>query len=175
MRRVAEWHRIMPPAENPKVQEILDIAKEDKQQIIWCAYRQELDAVANVIRDAHPNELVREFHGGIGDDDREAFKREYQAGKAKFLVGNTATGGVGHTFTACEIMTFYNNTEKMIDRVQAEDRAHRRGLKHSVLYIDLVMEKTCDVLRLQSLQNKMDLAEFLRLRVREASDLLGDG
>lgn len=178
IKRVAEWHRIVPPKDNPKIKEIVDIGGMDKQQIIWCAYRDEINMVVEELSDAYPKERIREFHGGVDEDDRNRFKKEFQHGSTKWLVGNTATGGAGHTLTACEVMVYYNNTNKMIDRLQSEDRAHRDGLKHSVLYIDLIARGTCDVVRMEANKAKMDLADFIRMRIREAQsvdDILGDG
>lgn len=172
VKKVSEWHEIIPPDRNPKVKEILDLAETDCQQIIWCPYRPEIDAVCGALRNAYPGELIREIHGGISEDDRETFKNEFQSGKAKWLVGNTATGGTGLTLTAAEIMVFYGNTQKMVDREQAEDRAHRDGLQHSVLYVDLIAEKSVDEMIISSIEDKVDLSEFIRKSIREASNKL---
>jgi len=163
---------VIPANKNPKIVEILDLAQDDKQQLIWCPYRPEIEAVCNTLRGAYPNELVREIHGGVSEGDRETFKNEFQSGKAKWLVGNTATGGTGLTLTAAEIMVFYGNTNKMVDRLQAEDRAHRDGLQHSVLYVDLIAESSVDELIIKSIEAKADLAEYIRSEIRKAGDLL---
>ena len=172
IKRVSEHHPIITADKNPKVIEVCSIAGDDKQQIIWCAYRPEIEMVSNALRDAYPKELVREFHGGISEDDRNTFKAEFQSGKAKYLISNAATGGAGHTLTAAETMVYYNNTEKMIDREQSEDRAHRDGLQHPVHYIDIIAEKTVDETIMASIHKKMDLADFIRRRIRQATDLL---
>ena len=88
------------------------------------------------------------------------------------MVGNTATGGSADTWTACETMVYYNNTERMVDREQSEDRAHRDGLKHPVLYIDIIAEGTVDVGMMKSVELKIDLSEYIRRNIREASAIL---
>lgn len=174
-KKTTEWIEVIPPEKNPKLREVLDVATMGKAMIVWCAYRQEIAMVVEALRREYPDELVLEVHGDISDEDRDYAKMMFQSGKCTKLVGNTATGGTGLTFTAAEIMVYYNNTEKMIDREQSEDRAHRDGLKHSVLYIDLIAEKTVDVTIMASIEEKMDLAEYVRLNIRKASDLLGEG
>lgn len=171
IKKIGTWHEIIKPDKNPKISELVKIGEEDKQMVIWCAYRPEIQAVVETLGKVYPHETIREMHGGISESDRHTFKNEFQSGKAKFLVGNTQTGGVGLTLTAAEIMVYLSNTEKMIDREQSEDRAHRDGLQHSVLYVDLIAEKTVDELILASIQRKVDLAEYLRLTIRKASDL----
>lgn len=175
MKKVYTAHAIMPWKKNPKVTELLDICSDDKQTITWCAYRPEIASVVEALQDTYPKDLVREIHGGISESDRHVFMKEYQSGKCKHLVGNTVTGGTSLTLTACETMIYYNNTEKLIDREQSEDRAHRDGLKHSVLYIDLIAEKTVDETIIKSLQMKMDLSEYVRRHIADASRLMGGG
>lgn len=175
IKRVSEWHEVVSPDKNPKIKEIIDLAEADKQQIIWCAYRPEIEAVVCALELACPGVLVRQIHGGISESDRNVFKDEFQSGKAKFLVSNTQTGGTGLTLTAAEQMIYYNNTQKMVDRQQSEDRAHREGLQHPVHYIDLIASKTIDEAIIKSIEAKMDLAEYIRTHIREAGILLDGG
>lgn len=175
LKRVSEWHEVVPSDKNPKIKEVIELAEADCQQIVWCAYRPELDAVVRALESAYPGVLVRQIHGGISEADRNVFKDEFQSGKAKFLVSNTQTGGTGLTLTAAEQMIYYNNTQKMIDRQQSEDRAHRDGLQHPVHYIDLIATKTVDETIIRSIEAKMDLAEYIRTRIREAGILLDGG
>lgn len=175
IKRISEWHEVVPASKNPKIKEVVELAEADCQQIVWCAYRPEIGAVVDALESAYPGILVRQIHGGISESDRNVFKDEFQSGKAKFLISNTQTGGTGLTLTAAEQMIYYNNTQKMIDRQQSEDRAHREGLQHPVHYIDLIASKTVDETIIRSIEAKMDLAEYIRSRIREAGILLDGG
>lgn len=172
IRRVATWHAIVPLDRNPKLVELVDICRADRQFIIWCSYRAALDAVIAVLAKAYPKESCVPIHGGISETDRAIFRDQYQDGKHKFMAGNMQTGGTSDTWTACETMIYYDNSQKMIERAQSEDRAHRDGLDHVVDYVDLVMEKTVDLTRLASIDEKMDLSEYVRKNIKRASDLL---
>lgn len=172
IKRVPQVHEIVSWDKNPKVLDMLDYAADEKPMIVWCAYRPEIEACVTALREKFPHLVTREIHGGISEADRNRAKDEFQSGKCTFLVGNTATGGASLTLTACETMYYFNNTEKMIDREQSEDRAHRDGLTHSVLYVDSIAEKTVDVTIMKSLGLKVNLSDYIRDNIASASRLL---
>jgi hypothetical protein len=175
IKKQSKWTEIIPPDRNPKLQELVATIRDnpDRSFIVWAFYKPEIELITRALQAEFPGELVVGLHGGVPDAEREAVKEAFQSKRARFLVGNTITGGTGHTLTACEIMVFWNNTERMIDREQAEDRAHRYGLLHSVLYIDLIAEGTVDETIMESVDEKMDLAEFIRVNIQRHADLLG--
>lgn len=157
---------------NAKIEEVLQIAQEsDQSTIVWCLWREELAEVAFCLRKAGYS--VGEFHGGIKEDERERIKAQFQAGKLRFIVANVTTGGTGHDFYKATIEIFYNNSFSLIDREQAEDRAHRIGQRGQLTIIDLVYEKTVDVTALTALQAKLDMSEYARREIDAArEDLL---
>ena len=55
-------------------------------------------------------------------------------------------------------MIYYSNSYDLEKRIQSEDRAHRIGQKNKVLYIDLVAKGTVDEKIIQSLRNKVNIA-----------------
>ena len=172
VKRIANVAEVVPWKRNPKILELLDVCEEQEQIVIWAMYRAEIAAICEALRATFPKELVREFHGGVTEADRDAYKADFQQGRARFLVGNTQTGGEGLKLSACGIMCFFNNSEKMIDRQQAEDRPVFDGMKRSVTYVDLVAEKTVDVTIIKSIKAKLDLSEYVRKRIKNASELL---
>lgn len=172
IKRTAEWHPIMPPDQNPKIKELVDLCRADRQFIVWCTYRPVLAAIVEALNDAYPKESIVQIHGGVSESDRALFRQQYQMGKHKFMVGNTATGGTADTWTACETMVYFDNSNKMVDRLQSEDRAHRGGLTHAVDYVDFVMEKTVDVARIKAIEQKVNLSEYVRMNIKNAAALL---
>lgn len=172
IKRISTVHEIVSWDKNPKVLDMLDYAADGKAMIIWCAYRAEIAACVEALKTTFPDRVVREIHGGASEAERNQAKDEFQSGKCTYLVGNTATGGASLTLTACEIMYYFNNTEKMVDREQSEDRAHRDGLKHSVLYVDSIAEKTVDETIIKSLSMKVNLSDYIRNHIASANKLL---
>jgi SNF2 family DNA or RNA helicase len=98
--------------------------------------------------------------------------KQFNAGGLQWMIGNASTGGMGYTMMASEINVFYNNTFKMVDRVQAEDRAYGHGQTKSPAYVDIVAEKTIDTTILKALEQKQNLADFVRGRIKHLQDLL---
>ncbi len=172
IKRVSTVHEIIPWKRNPKILDMLDYAADNVPMIIWCAYRAEIAACVEALKETFPNEEVGEIHGGIDEKERNRVKDGFQAGKIKYVVANTTTGGSSITMTKCETMYYYNNTEKSIDREQSEDRAHRDGLKHTVLYIDCIAEHTVDVGIMKSLARKVDLSTYIRDNIAKANRIL---
>lgn len=175
IRRIPTWHEIVTPERNPKFIELVDICSASRQFIVWAAYRAEVAGIVSALQRAYPKSRICEIHGGIDEGTRAAYRNAYQKGDYQYMVGNTATGGTADTWTSCESMIYFNNTQKMIDRAQSEDRAHRDGLDHKVDYVDLVAENTVEEAILKSIAQTMDLAEYLRVNIRRAAEILDGG
>ena len=77
----------------------------------------------------------------------------------RFFVGNPKTGGYGLTLTAATNVIYWNNSYDLEIRIQSEDRAHRIGQEHHVLYVDLVSPDTVDEKILTALKNKINIAQ----------------
>lgn len=162
-----ERHRI--DGRNSKIEEILDIAQESVQStIIWCLWTEELEEVTRSLLDAGYS--VGQFHGRMTDDHREQTKAAFQAGDLRFLVSNVRTGGTGHDLYKATLEIFYDNSFSLLDREQAEDRAHRIGQQGQLTIIDLVYDKTVDVTVLTALQAKLDVSEYVRREIEAARD-----
>ena len=152
------------PGKNSKIDELMSIAEEyPVSTIVWCRFIEEIHMVSEALRDKYGKDQVVEIYGAISEEDRDHNVQElFQKKKARFLVGNAATGGTGLNMTAAELVVYYSNSFNYVERDQSEDRAHRIGQTKSVLYIDLVMEKSVDGAILEALKNKKNVSEFVR-------------
>lgn len=172
---------------NPKVDDLMDFLEDfHAQMIIWCAFRPEIDLVVKALREKFGHDQVIECHGGISATDRDIGVNEtFQSGKARFVVGNVATGGMGLTMTAATCEFYMSNTHNFIDRAQSEDRAHRKGQHNSVLYVDQIAQvhiagdvwaDCIDAAIVKSNEAKKDLSEYVkdeieRITLEGGSDL----
>lgn len=157
--------------ENPRLDALKDLLEDlDGQMIIWARFREELAAIARMLAKAGVTHV--QYHGGVRDADREEAVDAFQAGRARVFLGQPQSGGIGLTLTAAETVIYYSNDFNLETRLQSEDRAHRIGTRHNVVYIDLIAENTIDLRIATSLQQKMELAaEILGDRERtEATD-----
>jgi hypothetical protein len=162
---------VIPPEENPKMQEVFEFVRSTKKQgIIWAVYRPEIEAMVRVLKGMGIR--VGELHGGIGEANRQPMVDAFKRGDIDWVVANAATGGMGYTMMASQINIFYNNTHKAIDRVQAEDRAWGDGQDKQGIWIDIIAEKTVDVLIYKSNEAKQDLSTYMRSRIKDVTRLL---
>ena len=60
------------------------------------------------------------------------------------IISNPQSCGYSITLTKADIVIYYSNSFKAIERYQSEDRVHRIGLNHKVVYIDLITKGTID-------------------------------
>jgi len=73
--------------------------------------------VCEALRERYGHDAVVEIHGGVSDNDRDHnVQNLFQTGKARFLVGNAATGGVGLNMTRAELVVYYSNSFSFTDR-----------------------------------------------------------
>lgn len=168
-KRIYKNERVVAAKDNPKLKELAEIVADagKKQGIVWCVYDNEIDDCVALMRGL--GKRVGQIHGRVPEVDRQPQVDAFERGEIDWIVGNAATGGMGYTMNAASVVVFYNNTFKLVDRQQAEDRAHRYGQDKSVLFIDIIMEKSTDIPILRALANKQDLAHFIRDRIAEAT------
>lgn len=137
------------------LEDILD--DTEGQMIIWATYNAEIDQITAMLR--RRGESYVEYRGSTTAKERDAAIDSFQSGEATFFVSNPAAGGVGITLTAAETVVYYGNSPSLEHRLQSEDRAHRIGLRHNVVYIDLVAANTVDERIAASLQRKEFVAK----------------
>jgi Mesyanzhinovviridae DNA helicase len=119
---------------NPLLDAVVEEAKGSTSQgIIWARFTRDIDQVMEAL-----GKIAVRYDGTITDDEAERNKREFQEGSIQWFVGNPQKGGTGLTLIQAKTMMFMSNGFKLIDRLQAEDRAHRFGLQWPVDYIDFV-------------------------------------
>lgn len=129
----------------------------DDQFIIWCHYRAEIGFVAALLA-ANGISFV-EYHGGIKDAQRDEAIDTFQAGAVRCFLGTPAAGGIGLTLTNATTAIYYSNDYDLEQRLQSEDRCHRKGTVKSVNYIDIVAENSIDVRMAEALQAKEEVAK----------------
>ena len=165
------------PGKNPKVEELLAITEENVcSTIVWCRFIEEIHMVTEALVAKYGPSSVVQVYGAIDENTRwENVSEKFQSGRARFMVGNAATGGVGLNMTAAELVVYYSNSFSFTDREQSEDRAHRIGQKKSVTYMDLVAEGTVDETVATALRSKKDVSEFVRgsIESRNENALMG--
>lgn len=145
---------------NPKIEEACSIVEEcNHKVIIWCKFREEIKTVHKELTKRGVPCVT--FFGDTSQDDRVSSIKQFQdpTNEVKVFIGQVRTGGIGITLTAGRTVIYLSNTFSTEDRVQSEDRAHRIGQEHPVMYYDLVCEGTVDYHILDVLRTNKNMSD----------------
>lgn len=139
----------------PRMDALQDLVEDiDGQIIIWASFREELRQISEMLAEHG----VVQYHGGINAKEREEAVDKFQSGEARIFVANPAAGGTGLTLTAAKTVIYYSCSFSLEERLQSEDRCHRIGTRHPVVYIDMVATDTIDERIANALQTKEAVA-----------------
>jgi len=112
----------------------------DAPMIIWAEFQPEAEMIKSFL--ASTSRRVVVYRGS--DDDKLRARQGFQSGDFNTFIASPAMCGEGVTLTKAEVVVYYSHGLKLIERLQSEDRAHRKGLNHPVLYYDLLARNSYD-------------------------------
>lgn len=145
---------------NPRVQLLREIVSDTPgKMIVWAKYDRDIDLILAAMKEDGVS-AVR-YDGRVNDAGRAAALADFQKGDARLFVSKVAVGGTGLTLIEATTMIYYDNTFRLGDRLQSEDRAHRHGQTKPVTYVDIVAEDTIDEKLVENLRTKKEMATFL--------------
>jgi hypothetical protein len=127
--------------------------------IIWSHYRRCLDMICGMLQD-NGRSFVR-YDGTTAPDKRPGIIKAYSAGDIEFFVSNQQVGGEGVDLTASSSTIYYTNSHKLSERLQTEDRTHRKGQHRSCDYTDIIAADTVETPLVTGLQAKLDTASVI--------------
>ena len=156
--------RIEETKNNPRIhalQGIIDEAPEVKG-IIWCRHHPELNEVYQYLCATYDPERVVQLHGKIKGDARVAARKRFQDPKSgvQWLVGQVRSG-IGIDLYEASWEVFYSNSYSLEQRLQAEDRGHRIGLKHPLTIFDIVARDTLDPRIIATLRANKEVSDMI--------------
>ena len=144
---------IMGP-EHPRMRCLLDVLEDiPHQAIIWARFRQDITNICKKLG----KEAAR-YDGMLDDCARLDSLKRFRDGEAKYFVANPACVSEGLTLTEAKTTIYYNNSFKLNERQQSEDRNHRIGQDQSVNYIDIVCANSVDEKIVAKLVAKANIA-----------------
>ena len=142
---------------NPRLAALMTIIEDlTGPFIIWARFREEIHAILQRLRKEEISAVT--YFGDTTQKDRESAIDQFQQGTVQAFIANQQTAGMGLTLTAAQTAIYYSNDFNLAHRLQSEDRCHRKGTTHHVVYIDLIAEHTIDETIVRALQTKADMA-----------------
>lgn len=150
---------------NPRMLDLLDwidLASRKAKGIIWCRHHPEIREIVEVLSAKFGSNKVVQLHGKIKGDLRVEARKRFQDKKdpAQWLVGQIRSG-IGIDLYEASWEYFYSNSYSLEDRLQAEDRGHRQGLKHPLTIVDCIAKHTLDERMVTTLRSKKDISDMI--------------
>lgn len=148
------------PIENNRIKALMEVLDETSGKvIIWANYRSDISDIEDVLTAEYGKKAVVSYFGDTSTGDRQDAVRRFQTDpECRYFVGNPQTGGFGITLTAATTVVYYSNSYNLEHRLQSEDRAHRIGQKHAVVYVDLICRRSVDEKIVKALREKRQLS-----------------
>mgnify|MGYP001561632318 CR=1 FL=1 len=132
--------------------------------IIWAKYQHDIREIGEALREQFGDDSISLFHGGLNEKQRsqqvERFRKE-----ARFFLATQSCGGHGLTLNEAHYVIYYNNAFKYSERLQSEDRCHRIGQNHKVVYIDIQCSGSIDDRIANALATKGSVVEAFKREV----------
>ena len=143
-----------------KITELHNVLEETTGKvIIWANYIHNIKQIQDSLVKKYGQKSVVVYYGEVSVQQRHDNVHAFQNdSNVQFFVSNPATAGRGLTLTAATTVIYFSNNFNLEERVQSEDRAHRKGQTNRVNYINLISENTIDSFVLHALNNKLKLS-----------------
>lgn len=141
----------------------------DKKVIIWCKYRYDVKEINQALCKAYGDESVAQFYGDLTEKERAQQVVVFRK-SARFFLSTQSCGGHGLTLNEAHYVIFYNNAFKYSERLQAEDRCHRIGQEHRVVYLDIECVNSIDERISNALASKENVVEAFKAEVDQVKD-----
>lgn len=137
----------------------LDEVAEGTKIIIWAHFVAELKHIYDALRKDYKCCL---YYGGTPDYERKKIIEAFKRGEYDIFIGNAATAGFGLNLQNATVQYYFSNTFRTEDRLQAEDRSHRIGVKSSVVYKDIIVKGTIDEKIHANISTGRDLNDYFK-------------
>ena len=188
---VTKGQNVQISSKNPKVDAVVDMIKEDWENdknskcIVWACFIPDIAAVSKRLILEGMNFVG--YHNAIPSAFRvknaqEAEDRMNRDDTCRILLGNPASAGVGQNFLGYdqdhpERSDMYVNHHiyfscnwSAVDRIQSEDRSHRRGTRTNLRITDLVVPYTID----DEIRTRVTAKRDMAMGIQDIRDILGN-
>ena len=131
--------------DNPKLDRIKDILEEITESghkaIIFSQWEKVTEVYRNALKEYNPAYIVGDVE--VEDRQKEVYRFQNDP-ECKVAIGTIGAMGTGFTMNKASYVFFVDKKYWEAENRQAEDRAHRIGVDHTVNIISLVAKNTID-------------------------------
>ncbi len=150
---------------NPKIEILIDMIKEDwandpnSKCVVWACFIQDVEVISKRLAEEGMNHVG--YHKAVQKEFRvkdSTVAEDYLNldDKCRILVANPSSGGIGQNYLGYDVEhpeksdmyvdhhIYFSSNWSLVDRVQSEDRSHRRGTRNNLRITDLMIPGTID-------------------------------
>jgi SNF2 family DNA or RNA helicase len=141
------------------VEDLDEVDFSTTKVIVWAHFVPELKHIYEILRKDYKARL---YYGGTPDDERTKIIVDFKAGDVDVFIANQATAGFGLNLQLSTLHYFFSNDQVVENRLQAEDRSHRIGVRSACVYKDIVVRKTYDEKILALIRGGRDMNDYFK-------------
>lgn len=134
----------------------------EEQVLVWFHFNREIEMVTGYLGGRVP---IRVIQGSTPPAQRHSAIKDFQSGKVRVLLLQSAVGLFGIDLSAADTAIYYSNALSTEIRYQSEDRIIHPKKKTALLYVDLVTEGSADQRVLDLLRTKRAISKQLMTRM----------
>jgi len=134
--------------------------KDKKKIVIWCAFREEIEIIADVCKKA--KRTFVKYRGGMTNKQKDRAKNDFLNTDTGVFIANIGCGVGLNELIVSHIAIYYSVSERRRHRAQSEKRTMRSSQQNPwVLTGDIVIPKTLDAVKIKRLKNKKKKSDRL--------------
>jgi len=143
---------------------IEDRVGDGHQVVVFARFRHEIARLEDSLTKAGIS--CDTLTGSVPPSKRDKLIEDFQSGVFSVLIAQIQAGSLGITLTAADTAIFMSMDFSLGNYLQAADRLHRIGQRHTVTYLHLLVPHSIDELVYKVLREKKKIADFVLKRPR---------
>lgn len=144
--------------------EVLQEIPQDKQVIVWTNFKETYKDISKLLDKL--GYTYAYYTGIVNKKDKEDALADFRSGKARILVSNPSSGGIGLNLQVASYMVYYQHSYSYMYDAQSEARCYRSGseIHDKITRIDIITEDSIDMEIMQALECKSDAVDYIMSR-----------
>lgn len=142
-----------------KAVEVLKLAEQEHQLVVWCEFHDEIDYLVNYLKSM--GRLAYAIDGRVRPTLRDGLYEQFKRRMINVLVCQPRSFRYGVDLGMCTTEMYYSSPTSLEVREQSEDRAVRVDDRAGVHIIDLVTDDTVDEDIVKAIRRKRRRVELL--------------
>jgi SNF2 family DNA or RNA helicase len=146
--------------------------KNKSKIVIWCSFIESIRRLSIKLEKLNIKHVT--FCGESPDKKLQSRISFRDDPMIRIFIGQSDSGLGMNELICADTAMYYDNSHKLISRIQSEGRIRRRGsekLHKIITYCDLLSENSIDISILKSIKNNRSISDFVLAEIRSGKNL----